>query len=436
VGDRAFKGSAITYMTIPGCYTSIGTEAFADCADLVYFFMGNGVTSAYNGWLEGCPNITSLWVEPGNPAYSYTNETLYDKSMTRLIRCSHNIEGTLTLPSTVTAIEPGAFFNCDKLNIVDMRKTTPNWGGLYRNLSNNPIYGANPYTLFILNSSSSTDNSFKGEPNIVVEKNGSGASYYCQILNIDDSRGLVSPMTINVTNINYNRKFAASLSYDAENVEGRTADYVYRPKAYTLCLPFAARIPYGNGLKLYNCTGVITEDGITTVTFTELGKNNSTGYYGNVHPCYPYYLVMEGEDAINISASGEYTIGTGTGGSFSVGNYDFLGTYVTIPNETLYNENLPAYILQSDGNWHKVPQNQPKAYVGPFRAYFRAKSASAARALYTNCGDGDETGIHQTVMRTIDHDGTEHYYDLNGHRLSGKPQQGIYIHQGKKHVAK
>ena len=75
--------------------------------------------------------------------------------------------------------------------------------------------------------------------------------------------------------------------------------------------------------------------------------------------------------------------------------------------------------------------------LGPFRAYFRAVTPSAgARALVTSFGDGDETGIHQTVMRTIDHDGTEHYYDLNGHRLSGKPQQGIYIHQGKKHVAK
>ena len=398
--------------------------------------MGAGVTSVYNGWLKNCPKVASLNVKEGNTAYCYENNTLYDLIKTRLIRCETTIQGTLTLSSSITTIEPGAFFNCDKLNIVDMRETTPNWGGLYRNLSNNPIYGANPYTLFILNSSSSTDNSFKGEPNIVVENTGSGASYYCQILNIDDSRGLVSPITIDVSYINYNRKFAASLSYDVENVEGRTADYVYRPKAYTLCLPFAARIPYGNGLKLYNCTGVITEDGITTVTFTELGKNNSTGYYGNVHPLYPYYLVMEGEEAINISTRGEYTIGTGTGGSLTVGNYEFKGTYVTIPNETLYNENLPAYILQSDGNWHKVPYGEPKAYVGPFRAYFRAKSTSAARALYTSFGDGDKTGINQTVVHTIDHDGTEHYYDLNGRRLSDKPQHGLYIYKGKKYNAK
>ena len=432
VGDRAFKGSAITYMTIPDCYTSIGTEAFADCADLVNFSMGKGVESAYNGWLKNCPKVASLHVEDGNPAYCYENNTLYDLIKTRLIRCGTTIQGILTLPSTVTTIEPGAFANCDKLLFVNMSATTRDWGGLYRNLSNNPIYGADPYTLFILNSASSSINFRKGEPNIVVENTGSGAQYYCEILNIDDSRDFKTPVHFDVGTANYNRKFTATLSYDVQDDEARTSDYVYKPKAYTLCLPFKPKIPNGKGLKIYTYSGVTTEDGVTTVSFTEISTN------GTMHANYPYYLVMEGEEAVSVYGS-EASVGVSTnggGGTLTKNNYDFTGTYVTIPNETLYNADQPAYILQSDGNWHQVPQGEPKAYVGPFRAYFRAKSTSAARALYTSFGDGDKTGINQTVVRTIDHDGTEHYYDLNGRRLSDKPQHGLYIYKGKKYNAK
>lgn len=127
VGDRAFKGSNITYMTIPDCYTSIGIEAFADCPDLVYLFMGDGVTSAYNGWLKNCPKVASLYVDPDNTAYCYENNTLYDLIKTRLIRCETTIQGILTLPSTVTTIEPAAFANCYDLTVVDLRDAGTDW---------------------------------------------------------------------------------------------------------------------------------------------------------------------------------------------------------------------------------------------------------------------------------------------------------------------
>ena len=48
--------------------------------------------------------------------------------------------------------------------------------------------------------------------------------------------------------------------------------------------------------------------------------------------------------------------------------------------------------------------------------------------------DGEATDIQQ--IRTIDADGTEHYYDMNGRLLSGKPQKGMYIHNGKKYINK
>jgi len=53
-----------------------------------------------------------------------------------------------------------------------------------------------------------------------------------------------------------------------------------------------------------------------------------------------------------------------------------------------------------------------------------------------NSDSGEATGI-APVIRTIDRDGTERWFDLNGHQLSGKPtKKGVYIHRGKKQVVK
>jgi hypothetical protein len=41
------------------------------------------------------------------------------------------------------------------------------------------------------------------------------------------------------------------------------------------------------------------------------------------------------------------------------------------------------------------------------------------------------TGIAPTIT-TIDRDGTQQFFDLQGHRLNGKLQKGVYIINGKK----
>ena len=46
----------------------------------------------------------------------------------------------------------------------------------------------------------------------------------------------------------------------------------------------------------------------------------------------------------------------------------------------------------------------------------------------------DENDVKQ--IRTIDSDGTEHYFDLSGRLLPGRPAKGIYIHNGKKYSNK
>lgn len=48
-------------------------------------------------------------------------------------------------------------------------------------------------------------------------------------------------------------------------------------------------------------------------------------------------------------------------------------------------------------------------------------------------GADGATGIVSTI-RTIDRDGTQQFFDLQGHRLNSKPNKGIYIENGKKYA--
>ena len=171
--------------------------------------------------------------------------------------------------------------------------------------------------------------------------------------------------------------------------------------------------------------------------FQEVSIDNSNYYL--THARHPYYLVVESEDPFTLESTSENTVQEyGQGSQLENGDYAHVGTCVKIDNEHLYDPDQPKYILQSDGNWHKVPQNEPKAFVPPFRAYFKASQTQTqtnfARALVTSFGDV-ETGI-APVVRTIDHDGTKHYYNLSGRRLNGKPKSGIYIFNGKKYINK
>jgi hypothetical protein len=218
-----------------------------------------------------------------------------------------------------------------------------------------------------------------------------------------------------------------SITIEGEVTTQLEGHYEYAAAGYTCYLPYALTLSNENA-KVYKPAETSVEAGVTTITFEQVENNAIEAYK-------PYFIVVSGSSGVDLSTDAEVTVSTDTGGSWTVGDYALKGTTVTIPNSSLYNATYPTYILQSDGKWHKVPQNQPKAYIGPFRAYFQATTNSGARALNMVIDDGEATTI-DTVIRTIDADGTEHYYDMNGRLLSGKPQKGMYIHNGKKYINK
>lgn len=131
------------------------------------------------------------------------------------------------------------------------------------------------------------------------------------------------------------------------------------------------------------------------------------------------------------------------------------------------------YCLTADGSWAKL-SSATEALLG-FRGYFAAttdiaegnyqpnyapgnRAGEAGNAYLTKFRkigvdtesedipnltfDGDimvnisgTTSIEPTIQ-TIDADGTRRYFDLQGRELNGKPDKGIYIENGKKHIAR
>lgn len=90
-----------------------------------------------------------------------------------------------------------------------------------------------------------------------------------------------------------------------------------------------------------------------------------------------------------------------------------------------------TYILQKNGKWGYVTGENTGSFIPPFRAYLRSASQGAP---FMESGFGSTTGIRG--IATVDADGTERWYDLNGNRIDKPTRKGVYIHNGRKEVVK
>jgi hypothetical protein len=133
--------------------------------------------------------------------------------------------------------------------------------------------------------------------------------------------------------------------------------------------------------------------------------------------------------AADIPANGATTVGQ----QDDAPGYSIRGTLNGISNADA--ADMGAYTLQNDGLWHPVKSDTDEhraASILPYRAYLlQSARANGNRAIGMTL-EGT-TGIDQ--LRTVDRDGTERIYDLNGRQLS-VPTKGINIINGKKIINK
>lgn len=176
----------------------------------------------------------------------------------------------------------------------------------------------------------------------------------------------------------------------------------------TLCLPFsmtAAQVTetFGTGTKLANFTSY-------DATTKELTMTSATDITAG-QPCMIWVetAVGEAKTISGVTYSSADPVVTRNGVTFQ-------GTYQS--------GNIPAGAYFVSAN--NLYQSNGSSTIKPFRGYFTAPEG--ARLLFAD----DATGIASIIQSTTRHE----VYDLQGRKVNGKPQKGLYIIDGKKHTIK
>jgi hypothetical protein len=232
---------------------------------------------------------------------------------------------------------------------------------------------------------------------------------------VSDSTGM-SAETFRIVD---SKDYFVPYAFKADKVENtRTLSKSAAP--YTICLPYDLPIP--GDAKAYKLSGRSTNELIFTET-TETLK-----------ALQPYLIwTTDGDASLNagaaeIPANGPKTIGQ----QDDAPGFSLRGTLYNISNADA--ADMGAYTLQNDGLWHPVMSDTDEhraARILPYRAYLLQSAKAGTRAIGMTLED--TTGI--TQLRTVDRDGSERIYDLNGRQLSA-PTKGLNIINGRKIIVK
>nr|WP_306572417.1 peptidase M26 [Segatella buccae] len=248
----------------------------------------------------------------------------------------------------------------------------------------------------------------KAKPNYVYynkENNG----WTCDDFRLTDGQSLSIGLDFTATKATYDRTLAAGKA--------------------TLCLPYELPV---QGFRAYTLAD--RQESRTAVHFKEV--NGTLGAYR------PYLLVadaparLDGEN-LQVKADRSSIV-------LSAGNYYFKGAVHDVVNWWLTSDH--AYILQADGQFHKVTSNNPSVTVPAYRAYISYNSHEGAKR-FSIVFDGETTGIYGTTDGATDGaaDGAADgaVYNLQGQRVADRLDDarhrlptGVYIVGGRKVVVK
>ena len=351
--------------------------------------------SSVNGWFDAHPGVKDL-----TPLRNTAIDSLKKATVAPLTKLEK-----VAMPYTLIGLEDGAFENAKGLRYVDflfcdsIEIVSKLHDGALKRLGIN----TDQALVYVPETYGESDGT-----NIVAR--GRDGKYKAKAFRMVDSLDYMVPYEFETGKIENSRSLhSASVPY-------------------TVCVPYKLNVP------AYSRAYALSERDGNTLVFKEVK--------GELEALQPYLLKVLGNKRLRktsatlnteisqtIPASNPNTYGH----QVDAAGYSLRGTLEGFDNKTA-NE-LGAYILQSDGNWHPVSSAtaaNKKAVILPFRAFLLPSTHNANASISMELEDAD--GIE--TIETIDADGTEHYYDLQGRELPGKPSKGIYIHNGKKVVAK
>ena len=258
----------------------------------------------------------------------------------------------------------------------------------------------------------------------------------------------------------------ADVTYDRVLSAIDNGDGTWSPRCYTMCLPY--------DINFYEKA----ESGQVNIYRLKYIDGDSKQFVFTND--FPYatggmaWLVVVNYGSVKLDADGVKIIAQPLDSELTwiVDNQDFVdesrepkvvgywtGTYRRIYDDEA--EPLNIYGMQSDGRWEKYRVTSHGAkwcWIGTYRAFFQAKESLGVDTFkpmftFTGAGEDDETGKVEEfpvinfegdvvngeetginpVIRTIEANGSNRYFDMQGRQINGKPtNKGIYINNGKK----
>ena len=112
---RGWAARDVISVTVSDGVTYVPDNAFEGCPNLARVTLPASVTAVGEGAFDDCASLREIAVSSDNPAYASADGVLYDKAMTRLLRCPAGYAGRLTVPAGVREIAERAFANCASL---------------------------------------------------------------------------------------------------------------------------------------------------------------------------------------------------------------------------------------------------------------------------------------------------------------------------------
>ena len=217
-----------------------------------------------------------------------------------------------------------------------------------------------------------------------------------------------------------NKEYCVPYTFKAETVQN-SRKLNGKNKSYTVFLPYEITID-PSVAKVYKAAGRDGEE----VTFEQVES-------GTMDAFTPYVIILTGKNA-TLNTDEERTITANDSHDtyeWNVPGYTMRGTLKRINNKEAVETGIMMLI---DGKWTNVPADNDKACIEPFRAYIMQSGGSAAKQMGMSLVDEESTGIEKTLID--DTNDNENYYDIQGRKLPGKPEHGMYIYKGKKYVNK
>lgn len=143
IDDNAFKGTAVTSVTIGNNITSIGINAFQNCKELTSVDMGESVENIGDGAFSNCSELINVKCSPalrelgtsvfgndkklttidleGNEYLVFSDGIIYTADMTKLVESLDSADFTnYVLPSTIVEINDFAFYGQRELKSIKL----------------------------------------------------------------------------------------------------------------------------------------------------------------------------------------------------------------------------------------------------------------------------------------------------------------------------